>query len=291
MLLAICVSEGLHSLIMALAILAEAGVCFASLLHGFRSSRISAQVKGLSMVLFASGAAFLYRYMLPSASRMHVGVTLSAYVFTYIAGQAFVCIGLTGGIACGKSSVVEVIRKSFPEVLILDCDKIVRDLQRAGMPVFNQIIAAFGQEMIGSDGELNRPKLAKLIFSDATARKRINAITHPAVSRAILWSVLQGRLHGYRNILLDAPLLFETKVFPYFCYPIVTVTVGDREVCLQRLMARDNIGREDAENKVKAQMPVELKAKLSHYVINNAGGFEELEESTMRVFREVLGKA
>jgi len=275
---------------MALTLLAEAGVCFASLLHGLRSSQLSAQVKGLSMVLFASGAALLYRYLLPSASRMHIGFTLGAYAFTYLAGQAFVCIGLTGGIACGKSSVVEVIRKSFPEVLVLDCDKIVRDLQKAGKPVFQQIIAAFGQDMVGSDGELNRPKLAKLIFSDAAARKRINAITHPAVSRAILWSVLQGRLQGYRHILLDAPLLFETKVFPYFCYPIVTVTVGDREVWLSRLMARDTISREEAETKVKAQMPIEVKAKLSHYVINNTGSFEDLERSTLGVFRQVLGK-
>lgn len=276
---------------MALAVLAEVGVCLTSLLHGFQSSRLSSKVTGLSTLLFASGAALLYRYLLSSASRTHLGITLGAYAFTYLAGSAFVCIGLTGGIACGKSSVIEVLRKSFPQILVIDCDKIVRDLQKAGAPVFRQLVAAFGQEMVGPDGELDRPKLAKLIFSDVNARKKINAITHPAVSKEILWKVLTGRLQGYRHILLDAPLLFETKVFPYFCYPIITVAVTDRDLWLSRLMSRDHIPREDAEAKIKSQMPIELKAKLSHYVINNSGSFEDLQQSTLQVFRQVIGKA
>jgi dephospho-CoA kinase len=273
---------------MAFPVLVEAGLCLASLINGFKSSAVSSKVRLLPSCILVAGAALAYRLLSQSITRLHLGIFLGVYSFSYLAGSAIVCIGLTGGIACGKSAVVEVLRKNFPEVLVIDCDRVVRDLQRPGKPVFNRIVETFGKEMVNTEGELDRPKLAKLIFSDSVARQKINAITHPAVSREILKQVFSGRLHGYRHIVLDAPLLFEAKVFPYFCHPIITVQVSDQELWLQRLMVRDNITREDALAKIRSQMPIERKVALSHYVIDNTGSLDNLRDTVQRVFTQVV---
>ena len=275
---------------MALEVLAEAGVCLLSLLTGFESSRIHARVPFLPTLFFMSGAALYYRYFLYTSSRLHLCVSLATYLLAYWVGKAFVCIGLTGGIACGKSSVVEVIQKRYPGVLIIDCDKVVRDLQRPGQPVFTQIVSAFGPEMVTVDGQLDRPRLARLIFSDEKARRRINAITHPAVMREIVWRLVVGRLKGYRHVVLDAPLLFETKVLQYFCFPIVCVMVTKEEMWVDRLVKRDSISVDEARAKISSQMPISLKAKQSHFVIDNTGDFEALEQRVKTVMTSIVGR-
>ncbi|KIJ34681.1 hypothetical protein M422DRAFT_181728, partial [Sphaerobolus stellatus SS14] len=129
-------------------------------------------------------------------------------------------VGLTGGIATGKSTVSTLL-KSYG-IPVIDADVLAREVVAPGTRGLSQIVKEFGQDILKDDGTLNRPKLGDVVFRDESKRKKLNAIVHPAVRRAMLWSVFKCWMRGERLCVLDVPLLIEAGLWKW-CGWIVVV--------------------------------------------------------------------
>ncbi|KAL3738743.1 hypothetical protein ACJRO7_020158 [Eucalyptus globulus] len=129
-----------------------------------------------------------------------------------------------------------------------------------------KVVAAFGEEILQADGEVDRPKLGQFVFSDPAMRQVLNRLLAPYISSGIFQEILKLRLRGHKVIALDIPLLFEAKMGKW-TRPI-----------LRRLMARDRTNKEDARNRMNAQMPLDLKRSKADGVIDNTGSLEDLNE-------------
>ncbi|KNC86804.1 dephospho-CoA kinase [Sphaeroforma arctica JP610] len=184
-------------------------------------------------------------------------------------------IGLTGGIASGKSTVSQQLTQL--NIPVIDADKIAREVVEPGQPALQKIKETFGEEFFLEDGTLDRPKLGQRVFGDEAARKQLNKITHPAIQNLMIKRMMGYFFTGYRMVVLDVPLLFESRVLLKICSNTVCVYCNaDQE--LERLMRRDKLGREDAEKRIGSQMPLEDKARESDYIIDNTGDLETLKE-------------
>ncbi|KAK4770362.1 hypothetical protein SAY87_030894 [Trapa incisa] len=189
-------------------------------------------------------------------------------------------VGLTGGISSGKSTVSNLFKSHG--ILVVDADIVARNVLKKGTGGWKKVVAAFGEEILQDDGEVNRPKLGQIVFSDASKRQILNRLLAPHISSGIIKEVLRLWLKGSKIIVLDIPLLFETKM-DRWTNPTIVVWV-DLETQLQRLVARDKSTDEDARNRIEAQMPLDLKRSKADIVIDNTGSLEDLNER----FKEVL---
>ncbi|ETW86285.1 hypothetical protein HETIRDRAFT_309155, partial [Heterobasidion irregulare TC 32-1] len=183
-------------------------------------------------------------------------------------------VGLTGGIATGKSTVSALLAaRAIP---VVDADVIAREVVRPGTRVYAQIVAAFGREILQPDGYLDRSKLGALVFADEARRRTLNAIVHPAVRRAMAWQVAKCWLRGERVCVLDVPLLIESGIWLWVGK--VVVVYCSTEIQLQRLMQRDGSTREAASARLGAQLPIADKLAYADHVLDNSGGPRELEQ-------------
>jgi dephospho-CoA kinase len=189
-------------------------------------------------------------------------------------------LGLTGGIACGKSTVAGIFRELGAAVV--SADALAREIVRPGSVVLAEIAAFFGDWVLDETGNLDRRGMAELIFADARARADLNRITHPAIARLAAGEFRKHQKAGARFIVYDAPLLFEAKAENQVD-KVVVVTV-DQAQQIARLMSRDGIGRQQALARLDAQMPQNEKAARADYLIDNSGSVEE----TRRQVRELL---
>ncbi|KAK7337426.1 hypothetical protein VNO77_18000 [Canavalia gladiata] len=192
-------------------------------------------------------------------------------------------VGLTGGIASGKSTVSNLFKSH--DIPVVDADVVARDVLRKGTGGWKKVVEAFGDEILLDNGEVNRSWLGQIVFSDADKRQYLNRLLAPYISRGIFWEVLKLWLKGYKVIVLDVPLLFEAKM-DKFTKPIVVVSV-DPETQIQRLLARDRSSEEDARNRVNAQMPLDVKRSKADIVIDNTGSLDELNQQFQKVLVEV----
>ena len=185
-------------------------------------------------------------------------------------------IGITGGIASGKSFVCKELKQmGYP---LVDCDQINKDLQQIGMPIYNEIVNQFGLEYLNEDKTINRTKLGKLIFENKEERIKLNNISHPLIIKE-----MRRRIDEFDGLVfVEIPLLFETKL-EYLCDKIICVFV-DEKTQINRLMARDGIEYEYTLNKIKSQIPLENKVKKSDFVIDSSLGFED----TKRQINEII---
>lgn len=184
-------------------------------------------------------------------------------------------IGLTGGIACGKSTVAQIL-VSWGARLV-DADQIAREVVLPGSPVLDQVVERFGQDVLLANGELNRKALGAIIFSDQRARQDLEKIMHPPIR-----ATLHQRLEEYERAqpsglaIADIPLLYESgwdKQLPEVM--VVYVPFG---VQIKRLMKRDDLNEEQALQRIQAQMPIEEKKRRANIVIDNSGTIEETEQ-------------
>ncbi|KAF7331546.1 CoaE-domain-containing protein [Mycena kentingensis (nom. inval.)] len=182
-------------------------------------------------------------------------------------------VGLTGGIATGKSSVSNILRAKH--VPIIDADVLARQVVEPGTPALAKIVAYFGPEILLPDGSLDRQKLGSIIFADETKRKKLNSIVHPAVRRTMLWGIFKNWLSGSKYCVLDVPLLIEGGLWK-LCGKVVVVFCSP-EVQLERLMKRDNSSREDASARLNSQFSITDKVLYADHVVDNSGPQEELE--------------
>ena len=180
-------------------------------------------------------------------------------------------IGLTGGIASGKSTVINLLRQAG--MPIVDADQITRQVQRPGSTALDKLAAAFGNQIIQPDGNLDRAQLGKRVFADAAARQELNQIMQPLIRDAIWQAVDTLKKQNIPNVILDLPLLYEQH-YDEDCDLVVVVTVSP-ETELHRLMARNHYSAAEARARIAAQMPLSEKVARADVVIDNDASLEQ----------------
>ncbi|KYD22529.1 dephospho-CoA kinase [Parageobacillus toebii] len=191
-------------------------------------------------------------------------------------------IGLTGGIASGKSTVTEMIRGLG--IPVIDADQVARDVVKVGEEAYEQIIKTFGQDILQENGEIDRAKLGAIVFYNEQERKKLNAIVHPAVRRRMLAEKEAYVQKGAKTIVLDIPLLFESEL-THLIDKIIVVYV-DNDIQLERLMKRNGFSEEEALARIRSQMPLHEKVKKADAVINNNGTIEETKQQLFQILKE-----
>lgn len=192
-------------------------------------------------------------------------------------------VGLTGGIGSGKSTVARLLADRG--AVVLDADAIVRDLQRAGTPVFSAIVERFGPDVVASDGELDRAELAEIVFANDAAREDLNAIVHPAV-----WEVISGELDRLRDsdavVVLDVPLLVEGRGKDLVDAVIVVRAPDD--VRVERVTAARGLSADEVRARIAVQASDDERAAMADHTIDNAGGLTALDAAIDRLWAEMV---
>jgi dephospho-CoA kinase len=202
-------------------------------------------------------------------------------------GEAVRIIGLTGGIASGKSTVAEILKGL--EIPVIDADQLSRQVVMPGEPAYDAIVAEFGTGILNVDRTIDRMALGRIVFADPAARQRLEAITHPAIRRKAEEELLRLRQSGTPVVIYMAPLLIEAGASARV--DEIWVVYVDRETQLKRVVARDQVTMEEAGLKIAAQMPMEVKKLHGSVVIDNRGSIEELATRVKEIWRrEVLQK-
>lgn len=190
-------------------------------------------------------------------------------------------IGLTGGIASGKSSVArELQARGVP---VIDADQLAREVVAKGSPGLAEIVRAFGPEVLAADGSLDRDKLGARVFQDPEARKQLNAITHPRIGQLSAERIAAALQTEAPYVIYEAALLVETGAHRGMAALVVVATAP--EIQVTRLMGRDGLTEAAARARLAAQAPLEAKLAAADYVIHNDAGLPELREQIERVHR------
>ncbi len=176
-------------------------------------------------------------------------------------------VGLTGGIASGKSTFAAALRARG--VPVVDADALARAAVAPGSPALAEIVRAFGPGVLGPDGALDRKRMAALVFSDPDARRRLEAITHPAVRAAMAEETRRLAAAGHELAFYDTPLLYEVGLDRTL--DSVVVVFAPPLVQRARLVARDGLSPADADARIAAQLPIAEKAARADFVVENTG--------------------
>ena len=202
--------------------------------------------------------------------------------------RKFLLVGLTGGIASGKSTVSTLLRELG--CVIIDADLLAREVVAPRQPAWTAIVAEFGQDVVTATGALDRKKLGAIVFANPERRRRLEAITHPAIRERFQARLDELAEQGFKGIVVyDAPVMIEAGNYQNVIDRLVVV-VTDEATQLARLRGRD--GTDEAENrkKIASQMPLGEKAKLADYVIDNSGDRQATVEQVRRVFKALTAE-
>jgi len=191
-------------------------------------------------------------------------------------------IGLTGGIASGKSTVSNFLKEM--DITVVDADLEARLAVMKGESAYFKIIAEFGEDILLANDEIDRQKLGSIIFHQVEKRQRLNDIVHPEVRQRMSDQVEKAKRKKEEVIVLDIPLLFESKL-TYMVDKTVLVFV-DNETQLKRLIARNNLSVEDAEARIHSQMPLSDKIRLADAVINNNGSIADTKKQLLEILAQ-----
>ena len=196
-------------------------------------------------------------------------------------------IGLTGGIATGKSTVARCLEEQG--AVVIDADSLSREAVRPGSAALERIVALFGPEMLLADGSLDRKRLGRLIFADPDKRCQLERITHPAIRRLADERISRLAAEGARVVFYMAPLLIEAGAVDRVD-EVWVVTVRP-EIQLERLMGRDAIERAEAERIIASQMPLAEKERHGRIVIDNSGTPEETRRIVAAIWAREIGNS
>jgi len=204
-----------------------------------------------------------------------------------VSTRPFFLVGLTGGIASGKS----VVSRQLVALgcRLVDADVLAREVVAPGEPAWRAIVEEFGREVLGPDDQLDRKRLGAIVFADLARRKALEAITHPAIltrRQAILDTWAAAGFDGL--VVLDIPLLVEVGAATHV--DRVVVVYAEREVQLERLMSRDRFEPAEAERRVGSQMPLAEKVRYAHYVVDNSGTPDETAAQVRAVHAALLAE-
>lgn len=193
-------------------------------------------------------------------------------------------IGLTGGIACGKSTVSSMLAELGAAVI--DADTIAREITKKGTPVWRRIKGIFGDEYLLPDGEIDRKKLGELVFANPEALKMLNSVTHPAIKQQVLSEIDRLKSTGsYKAVVVDAALLIEAG----WCDMVdeVWLVVADRETQVERLMKRNGLTRQQALNRINGQMDQDTKKRYADRIIDNSRDVEHTRKQVEQLWAEL----
>ena len=198
--------------------------------------------------------------------------------------RRFLLVGLTGGIATGKSTVSALFRALG--CVLIDADVLAREVVEPGEPAYAAIVAEFGPGVLQPDGTLDRKKLGAIVFADPEKRKRLEAITHPRIREWFARRLAELVERDFAGIVIfDAPVMIESGNYKTMDRLVVVVT----DAATQRARALDRDGdREEIERRIASQIPLSEKARLADYVIDNSGGREATIAEVRRVHAALL---
>ncbi|TMD65169.1 MAG: dephospho-CoA kinase [Chloroflexi bacterium] len=189
-------------------------------------------------------------------------------------------LGLTGGIGSGKTMVGTMFTELGAE--LIDADQLAREVVEPGQPALEEIVTSFGRDILRPDGRLDRRKLAGIVFADASARARLNAITHPRI-RERMDAAIAARRDRAGVLIVDIPLLFE-NARTGVVEKVIVVWVDPRTQ-FRRLIERGGLTEEEARRRIGAQMPLDEKRGLADHVIDNRGTPAETRRQVEAIFR------
>ncbi|MDN5361339.1 MAG: dephospho-CoA kinase [Moorella sp. (in: firmicutes)] len=193
-------------------------------------------------------------------------------------------IGLTGGIACGKSTVAGILKELG--AVIIDTDQVAREVVAPGRPAYREIVAAFGPLILQPDGQLDRPALARIIFNDPTARELLNAITHPQIRDRVQELLAElRRTDPEAVVVIEAPLLFEAGMEKMV--DAVWAVTAPAPVRLKRLMARDNLSPPEAESRLRAQGEEGARLRRATRLIPTGGDLAATRTAVQTAWQEL----
>lgn len=197
-------------------------------------------------------------------------------------------VGLTGGIASGKSTVSAIFQNAG--AIVVDADQIARQVVAPGLPALSAIKDLFGDAVVAQDGTLDRGVLGEMVFNDSHRRRQLEAIVHPHVRSAMdaeLKRLEQSTPQAV--VIVDIPLLLETGMTDGLAEIVVVYT--PRKLQLQRLMQRDGLNRHQAQIRIDAQMDIEEKCRLATHIIDNSGDLDATRKQTMDLYRDLSKRA
>jgi len=194
-------------------------------------------------------------------------------------------IGLTGGVGSGKSTVAEMFRELGATVI--DADEAAHAVYAPGTPGFDAVVREFGEEYV-RDGAIDRRRLGTLVFNDAAALRRLNAIVHPLVREWMAARTVEAFDAGAEIVIQDVPLLYENDLEGLFSSVVLVYTPA--AVQGERLVEGRGLPRERAESMIAAQMPIDEKRRRAHHVIDNSGTVEETRGQVEEVWAQMSGR-
>ena len=192
-------------------------------------------------------------------------------------------VGLTGGIASGKSTVAEILKRQG--AAIINADVLAREVVEPGRQAWTEIVNTFGTAVLQPDRALDRQKLRAIIFDDPDARKKLESIIHPQVRALAEQRIREHAAAGYAVIVYEVPLLFEGNLQEWL-RPVILVAC-DVDTQRKRLQSRDNLSAAQAQKHIDAQMSLEAKRRLADYVIENNGSLEDLKRQVQAVLEKI----
>ena len=195
-------------------------------------------------------------------------------------------IGLTGGIGSGKSEVSRILRELGAE--IIDADKVGHEAYVPHSETWEIVVTAFGKGILDSAGEIDRKKLGAIIFKDPEARKKLNNIMHPQMRKMIENRIHELQDQGNRVAVLDAALLVEAGWFSLVNE--VWVTTAPEDQVIQRLQARNGIGKDEVKRRINAQIASQEREKYADVIIDNSGSWADLHQKTHSLWESRIEK-
>ena len=193
-------------------------------------------------------------------------------------------VGLTGGVASGKSTISNILREEG--AYLIDADQIARDLVRPYTPTWHELIKTFGEEILQPDGSIHRKKLAAIVFSNPEKRSLLNRILHPRIKEETQRRLKEiGQKDPEAVVVIDAALLVETGDYREMDRVIVVYSTQAQQI--ERLRERDRASEEEARRIVSAQMPPEEKLNVADFVIRNERSLEETRQKARELFQEL----
>lgn len=193
-------------------------------------------------------------------------------------------IGLSGGIASGKSTISKVLKEM--NIPVIDGDEIVHEIMESGSSIVLRLVNEFGKDILNRDGTINRKKLGTLVFKDKRKLEKLNNITHPIIKDEIINRIEALKKANEKYCVVDGALLME-GIFKNITNILILVYVSP-DIQIKRLMERNSINYEEALNKINSQIPFEEKKKYADYVIDNSKDVEYTINQLNKIMNEIL---
>ena len=195
-----------------------------------------------------------------------------------------ILVGLTGGVACGKSSVARLFQDCG--AILIDADILARAVVEPGKPALKAIVAAFGKKILSPDGTLNRETLGKIVFASPAKLKKLSAIVHPRVAREQARMAREIAAQEPQAVVIyDAPVLIEAGAHKRM--DKIVVVSADEQTQIKRLRNRNHLSKTAARRRIKSQLPLTKKIALADYVIDGTLSYEQTKHEMERIYEEL----